>query len=58
MPCEGKPLPHADPPVIAHYMPDEQPEVIDATEPVEEMERTPDVDEILIRQQYIDAQSD
>lgn len=58
VPGERKPLPHADPPVVAHYMPDEQPEVYDPTEPVEEMERTPDVDEILIRQHYIDPQGD
>lgn len=53
-PQERKPLPRADPPVTAHYLPDEQPEVYDPTEPVEELERTPDVDEILIRQHYID----
>lgn len=56
-PEERKPLPRTDPPVTAHYMPDEQPEVYDPTEPVAEMERTPDVDEILIRQHYIDPSS-
>lgn len=41
--------------VVVHYLEDEHPEIPDPTQPVDDDEHTPQVQELLIRQHYMPA---
>ncbi len=50
---KGPKLPDA-PPVVVHYLDDEEPEVPDVSQPRETSDVTPEVDALLIQQHYLD----